>query len=68
LRHIALGAGIWTDYHDSWAEILDEVPSVSGDGEEISVFADVAEEIMGGVMLEQKIHFNADAADVLEHG
>jgi hypothetical protein len=64
---IPLRATVWADDHDGGAEVLEEVPAGAGDGEKILIVADVAEDLQSGVMLEEQVHFYADAANVLEH-
>lgn len=43
------------------------MPACAGDGEDVGVGADVAEDFEGGVVLEEEVHVDADAADVFEH-
>jgi hypothetical protein len=64
---VALGAAVKTDKNDRGAQVLDKVPACAGDCEEIVVCADVAKDVESCVVLEEQVHFDADAADVLEH-
>lgn len=43
------------------------MPTGAGNGEEISVVVDIAEDVEGRVVLEEEIHLDTDAANVLEH-
>lgn len=43
------------------------MPACAGYSEEVRVVADVAEDVEGCVMLEEEVHLDAYAADVLEH-
>lgn len=64
---VPLRTTVRTHHHDGRAEILDEMPSRTRDGEEVHIGADVAEHLERRVMLKQEVHLNGDAADVLEH-
>ena len=67
LVRVSLGAAIGPDDDDGGTEMLDEVPAGAGDGEDVDVVADVAQDLERGVVLEEQVHFDADPADVLEH-
>ena len=67
LMRVPFRTTVGADDYDSWAEEFDKVPTGPGDGEDIGVRADVAEDFEGGMVLEQEVHFNANSADVLEH-
>jgi hypothetical protein len=43
------------------------VPACAGYSEEVHIVADVTENVEGRVVLEEEVHFDADAADILEH-
>lgn len=43
------------------------MPACAGYSEEVHVVADVTEDVESCVMLEEEIHLDTDAADVLEH-
>lgn len=64
---ISFRATVRADDYNGWPEKFDKVPAGAGNGEDIGVCADVAEDFEGGVMLEEEVHFDADSADVLEH-
>lgn len=64
---ITLGACVWTNDCNGRTEVFDEVPSGSCDSEEVVVVLNVAQDFKSGVMLEEEVHFDTDAADVLEH-
>ena len=63
-----LGAAVRPDNHHGRTEVLDEMPTGTGDGEEVQVRVHVSQDLDGRVVLEQQIHLNGDAADVLEDG
>ena len=67
LMGVALRAGVWTDDDDGRAEEFDEMPASAGDGEDVGVGGDGAEDLEGGVVLEEEIVFDSQAADVFEH-
>ena len=67
LVRVPFRAAVWPDDDDGRAEILNEVPAGASDGKDIGIVTDIAEELEGGVVLEEEIHFNANAANVLEH-
>ena len=67
LVRVSFRATVGADDHDCRAEVFDKVPAGAGDGEDICVCADVAEDFKCCVMLEEEVHFYADSADVLEH-
>ena len=67
LMGVSLGAGVWTDDDDGGAEVFDEMPAGAGDGEDVGVGGDGAEDLEGGVVLEEEVVFDAEAADVFEH-
>jgi hypothetical protein len=64
---VSFRATIGTDDNNTGTQVLDEVPASSSDSEEIHVIIDVAENVKSCVMLEEQVHFNTDAANVLEH-
>lgn len=43
------------------------MPACAGDSEEVHVVANVAKDVKGCMVLEEEIHLDTDAADVLEH-
>ena len=67
LVRIAFRAAVRPDDGDRGAQILDKVPACTGDGEQVQVVRDVSEDLKRRVVLEEKIHLDADAADVFEH-
>jgi len=64
---VPLRATIGAHDHNSWTQILDKMPSCTSDSKKIKVITYVAEDVECGVMLKKKIHFNANAANILEH-
>jgi hypothetical protein len=67
LVRVSLRSTVRANNCDAGTEVLDEVPTSSGDGEEIHVVADVAEDLQCGVMLEEQIHLDSKSPNVLEH-
>lgn len=43
------------------------MPACARDGEEIEVVADVSQDVESGVVLEEQIHLDGNASNVLEH-
>ena len=64
---VSLGSTVGANYCDAGTEVLDEVPAGPGDGEEIHVVADIAEDLQCGVVLEKQIHLDSEPPDILEH-
>ena len=55
---VSLGAGVGPDDDDGWTEVFDEMPPGAGDGEDVGVGGDLAEDLEGGVMLEEQVEFD----------
>jgi hypothetical protein len=64
---VSFGTTVWTDDNDGGTQVFYEVPAGAGDGEDVLVGTDVAEEFEGGVVLEEEVHFYAYSADIFEH-
>jgi len=72
----------WPGHHSAWctlrsaihanddyrrAQVLEEVPSFSGNREEIKVIARASQYLESRVMLEEEVRFDTDTANILEH-
>lgn len=62
-----LRPAVGADDDDGGTQVLDKVPSCPCNGEQIEVVA-VAQNLDGRVVLEQQVHVDGDAANVLEDG
>lgn len=62
------GTAVWSDDYDGRAEVFDEMPAGAGDGEEVCVGGYVAQDLDGGVVLEEEVHLDRYPADVFEDG
>lgn len=67
LMRISLAPAIWTDHSHCRTKKLDKMPAGASDRKKIDVIRNVAQDLECGVVLEQKIHLYANAANVLEH-
>ena len=67
LMRVSLRSAIGADNDDCRAQILDKMPSCASDSKDIDIVTNVSQNLQGGVMLEQEVHFYADASNVLKH-
>ena len=67
LVSVPFRTSVWPHDDDGRAEIFDEMPTGTSDGEDVRVGSNIPENFKGSVMLEKEIHLNADAANILEH-
>ena len=64
---IPFTAAVGSHDHHCWTQVFHEMPACACDGEDVGVGADVAEDFEGGVVLEEEVHVNSYATNVLEH-
>jgi hypothetical protein len=64
---ISFRATIWAYNDHRGSEVFQKMPASTGDGKEIGFATDIAKELESGVVLKEKIHFDSDSSNVLEH-
>lgn len=67
LLRVSFGPCVKSDDGYAGAEVLDEVPACASNGEEIAFVGGDVEDVKGGVVLEEEVPVDGNAADVLEH-
>ena len=67
LVRVSFGAAIRPNDDDRRPKVFDKVPTSASDCEDVGIITDVTQELEGSVMLEEEVHLDTDAADVLEH-
>lgn len=64
---VPLRTSVRADNHHRRAQIFDEMPASSRNGEQILIIVHVSKNLQSGMMLEEEIHLDANPSNVLEH-
>jgi hypothetical protein len=64
---VLLAPGIRANEDDTWSQVLDKMPTLTRDREQVNIVRHRSQNFECGVVLEEKVHLNTNPPDILDH-